>query len=111
MSTPNRSDLGDGHPARPVDDTLADGAFVDGRYRVLRRLGEGVFGSVYLAEHVHIRRRVALKQLQARHVADEHARARFLREAQAAAALDHPAIVRVLDFGETERGGPYLVVD
>src|SRR5262245_9789116 len=69
-----------------------------GGYRILERLGAGGTGTVYLAEHEVMKRRVALKVLPAAFASDPAVLERFRREAQAAAALDHPNIVRAYDF-------------
>jgi WD40 repeat protein/serine/threonine protein kinase len=69
-----------------------------GGYRIIERLGAGGTGTVYLAEHEVMKRRVALKVLPAAFAADPAVLERFRREAQAAAALDHPNIVRAYDF-------------
>ena len=71
-------------------------------YKVLEQIGEGGMGAVYLAEEVNLRRKVALKFLLTKYVSEEGARARFIREAQSAAALNHPNIVTVYGFGEYE---------
>ena len=84
--------------------------FVAGPYRLLDRLGGGGMGQVFLAEHATTGRAVAVKLLAAELVDDATARARFAREAQAAAALAHPNIVRVLDL-DTEAKPPYLVME
>ncbi len=68
-----------------------------GSYRLLGKLGRGGMSTVYLAEHELMRRRAAIKVLPRRRVDDSSYLARFHREAQAAAALDHPNIVRVYD--------------
>ncbi|HET6574152.1 MAG TPA: serine/threonine-protein kinase [Fimbriiglobus sp.] len=72
-----------------------------GPYVIRDQLGQGGMGTVYLAEHATLRRRVAIKVLSA--VEGEHPVAveRFVREARAAAALDHPNIVRIFDIGQT----------
>src|SRR5262249_815663 len=73
--------------------------FTLGKYRILEQLGVGGMGTVYLATHIHLGRRVAVKILapQGRNPA---AVERFFREARAAAALDHPNIVRAYDVDE-----------
>ena len=70
-----------------------------GSYRILAPLGAGGMGEVYLADDVRLHRRVALKLLPGGGE-DDHARKRLLREAQAAATLDHPNICTVYDVGE-----------
>ncbi len=69
------------------------------RYRVLFHLGHGGMGEVYLAEDTSLGRKVALKFLSTPHAADEGARQRLLREAQAAASLDHPFVCKVYEAG------------
>ena len=71
-------------------------------YKVLEQLGEGGMGAVYLAEELNLRRKVALKFLLTKYVSEDGARERFIREAQSAAALNHPNIVTVYGFGEYE---------
>ncbi len=71
--------------------------FFLGKYRLLRILGKGGMSSVYLAEHVLMRRRCAIKVLPHKRVADTSYLDRFHKEAQAVAALDHPNIVRAYD--------------
>ncbi len=79
--------------------------FVLGKYRLLSLLGKGGMSSVYLAEHLVMRRRVAIKVLPAKRVHDTSYLARFHREAQAVAALDHPNIVRAYDVDQEVDGG------
>ena len=86
----------------------APGLFA-GRYRRLRELGRGGMGVVWLAEDVHLRRPVALKFLSAELAAAPRARARFLREAQAAAALDSPYVCTVYEAGEAD-GRAYIAM-
>jgi serine/threonine protein kinase len=71
---------------------------VSGKYRILERLGSGGMASVYLCEHLVMRRRVALKVLPPALAEDPSALGRFHREARAVAALDHPNIVRAYDI-------------
>ena len=71
-----------------------------GRYRILRRLGAGGMGEVYLGEDPALNRRVAIKMLPRASGADAAANARLLREAQAAATLDHPYVCAVYEVGE-----------
>lgn len=68
------------------------------KYRLLELLGAGGMGAVYLCEHIHMDRRVALKVLPRTHAADPACLARFYREARAVARLDHPNIVRAHDI-------------
>ena len=81
-----------------------------GGYKVLDRLGKGGMGYVYLAEHAVLARLVAVKVLSDALRADPGARRRFVREARAAAALDHPNIVHVFDVNMTH-DPPYLVME
>ena len=80
-----------------------------GGYRVLRVLGVGGMGTVYEAEDVTLRRRVALKTMKPAVAAQPGARARFLREARAAAALNHDHVVPIYQVGE-ERSLPFLAM-
>ena len=79
-------------------------------YRVIQRLGGGGMGVVYRAEDVRLKRSVALKFLPPSLTRDEEARARFAREAQAASALDHPAICTIHDIDETEDGRLFIAM-
>ena len=72
-------------------------------YEVLRPLGQGGMGAVFLAKEPALKRLVAVKVLAPDLAKDTAARARFEREATAAAALSHPNVVRVYAVGETKR--------
>jgi eukaryotic-like serine/threonine-protein kinase len=79
-------------------------------YHILRRLGSGGMGEVYAAEDERLRRDVAIKFISHGKAADENARRRFEREAQAASALNHPNICTIFEVSEHE-GRPFLVME
>jgi len=81
-----------------------------GNYRIEMLLGSGGMGQVYRATHVHLGRPSAIKVLHLQYAEDPSFQARFLQEARAVAALSHPNIVEVFDFGE-EDGLLYLVME
>jgi beta-lactam-binding protein with PASTA domain len=78
---------------------VADNTLVDGRYRILNRIGSGGMADVYCAEDTHLGRQVALKVLHRRFAQDQEFVERFRREASAAAGLQHPNVVNVYDRG------------
>jgi eukaryotic-like serine/threonine-protein kinase len=78
-------------------------------YKILSRLGSGGMGEVYLAEDLKLARKVAIKFLPPALMSDEEARKRLLREARAAAALDHPNICTIHEVGE-ENGRSFIVM-
>jgi tetratricopeptide (TPR) repeat protein/tRNA A-37 threonylcarbamoyl transferase component Bud32 len=80
------------------------------RYRILGQVGEGGMGVVYVAEDTVLRRRVAIKIPHAGKD-ESHYRTRFLREAQAVSKLRHENIAAVHDYGETEDGQPFIVME
>ena len=84
------------------------GRVLGGRYRLLAPIGTGASAHVFLADDVRLRRRVAVKILHPALADDEAFLRRFRAEARAAAALNHPHIMAVFDWGE-EADGPYLV--
>ncbi len=85
------------------------GSLVDGRWRILRKIGQGGMATVYLAKQVSLDREVAVKVLQADHAMAEELRRRFQREIRAMSSLSHAHVVPLLDVGETD-GVPYLVL-
>lgn len=87
------------------------GAVLAERYRILGRLGDGGMGTVYRAEHIHMRKQVALKLLHGDLGRMEEAVRRFEREAQSASRLSHPNIIGVTDFGKAPSGELYLVME
>ena len=80
---------------------------IDGRYRVLKRLGSGGMADVYCAEDTQLGRKVAVKLLYRRFAEDSEFVERFRREASSAAGLQHPNIVGVFDRGEWD--GTYYI--
>src|SRR5690242_10579458 len=96
-------------------DNWGNGGLVgDGRYRLTRRLGRGGMAEVFAAEDVRLGRTVAVKLLRADLAEDPVSKARFTREAQSVAGLNHHAIVAVYDSGEDFVGGqsvPYIVME
>jgi hypothetical protein len=87
------------------------GAIVADRYHVLRKLGEGGMGQVYLVEHVKMGRKSALKVMNPAMVKDADAISRFNREAANASRINHPHVADVYDFGETADGIIYLAME
>ncbi|MFE2290796.1 protein kinase [Streptomyces sp. NPDC059452] len=90
------------------------GVVGDGRYRMTYRLGRGGMAEVYAAEDVRLGRTVAVKLLRSDLAEDPVSKARFTREAQSVAGLNHHAIVAVYDSGEDTVGGqtvPYIVME
>ena len=93
------------------------GELIHEKYQLIRRLGQGGMGTVWVARNTVLEVSVAIKliALQAQAVETdsdtEETAERLLREARAAARLDHPAIVRVFDFGRTSHGDPFIVME
>ena len=81
-----------------------------GQYRIIRTLGRGGMGVVYLAHDTRLERRVAVKFLPVWLAADREARRRLVAEARTAAALDHPHIAVVYEIGETGEGQPFIAM-
>lgn len=103
------SDPRDTQPGLPGHDEVAGGREI-GPYRIVRQLGRGGMGIVYLAEHREVNRRVALKVLAAHHAASEKAVERFEREIRAVARLRDPNIVPIFDVGRVQ-GVPYFTME
>lgn len=91
-------------------DTLV-GTVLAGRYRILQKLGEGAMGAVYLGEHLKIGRHDAIKVLRDALATDREAIARFTRGARNVAAVQHPNVCTVYDYGDTQDGLPFLAME
>ena len=88
-----------------------EGKLVAVRYKVLRKIGEGGMGSVYLAEHVTIQKKIALKVLLHEYARKDLIKQRFLQEAKAAAKIGHENIVDIIDFGNTPTGSLFFAME
>lgn len=97
-------------PAQAPPDPLI-GTVVAGRYKVIELLGEGGMGQVYLAEHIAIERRIALKVLRAEYAHKGDIVTRFQQEAISASRIKHPNVLDVFDFGQLEDGCFYLAME
>jgi serine/threonine protein kinase len=95
--------------AAPAGDLM--GQVIADRYHVVKKLGEGGMGQVYLAEHVKMGRRSAIKVMNPSMVHDPDAVARFNREASNASRINHPNVCAIYDFGETPDGLIYLAME
>jgi len=103
----------DGRKLLTVKDAVEErvGTTIDGRYTLLEVVGRGGMGSVYRAMQHSMERQVAVKLLTREISADEKLVKRFLQEARAAAALNHPGIITLHDFGQSESGELYLAME
>ncbi len=97
-------------PACGEDVPLA-GVVIAGKYRITDLIGEGAMGRVYRAEQIPLGKPFAVKVLSPRLLSDAESSARFAREAHAAANLNHPNCVSVVDYGQDERLGAYIVME
>ncbi|MEN9577614.1 MAG: hypothetical protein RJA70_623 [Pseudomonadota bacterium] len=84
---------------------------VSGRYRVIKPLGEGGMGQVYLALHEAIEKKIALKVLRPEYGAKEDIVSRFQQEAISASRIKHPNVLEVFDFGTLDNGCAYLAME
>jgi hypothetical protein len=91
--------------------TIVEGEVLAERYRIHSRLGKGGMGEVFLARHIAIGRMVAIKTLGREMRERPGIAQRFLREAQTSSMVRHPNVVDILDFGHTERGAPFFVME
>ncbi|MCU0673605.1 MAG: protein kinase [Myxococcota bacterium] len=89
---------------------LGVGEIVDGRYRIERVLGEGGMGAVFVAEHLRLRKSVALKVVHGSFAGSAELAERFAREAMVSAKLEHPNVASAIDYGTLADGSAYLVM-
>jgi eukaryotic-like serine/threonine-protein kinase len=101
----------DGTPLVVQSEGNLIGKMVGGRYRVIQQIGEGGMGQVYLAEHVRMKRRSAIKIMRPALVHEPEALQRFTREAENASKISHPNVASIFDFGETDEGLVYLAME
>ena len=108
MNTPTESKK-PGHTLPPPSSLV--GSTLSERYRVDKLVGEGGMGTVYLAEHMLMRKRVAIKVLHPEMTRLPEVVARFEREAMAAAHIEHPNVAAATDFGKLPNGAFFLVLE
>jgi eukaryotic-like serine/threonine-protein kinase len=101
-------------PARSANirvHTAQHSSLIGGRYQIVKRIGQGGMGKVYEVNHIHLARRFALKIISSQVAETDEARELFYREARFASAMSHPAITSVVDFGEDEKVGMFMVME
>ena len=94
----------------PTASGVEAGTVLDGRYKIVEKLGSGGVGDVYVAEHMRLKRKVAVKVLQSNYATSNKLRLRFEREAQALAMMAHPNIVTIADYGVSD-DVPFLAME
>ena len=110
-SVPDELESGPCITSHVLNSVYASGDLIGGKYRLESLLGSGSMGDVWRAHNEALNFDVALKLIRNEGDQEELFSERLVQEARAAAKLGHPAIVRVLDFGETELGHPFLVME
>ena len=101
-------------PARspgPRVHTAQHSSLIGGRYQIVSRIGQGGMGKVYKVTHAHLSRTFALKIISNQVAETDEARELFYREARFASAMSHPSITAVVDFGEDEKVGMFMVME
>jgi serine/threonine-protein kinase len=98
-------------PCTPQSESVDPSRLAGTPYRLLRRLGEGSGGVVWEAEHVELGRLVAIKVFAMEHAKSPASFDHFRAQARAVAALSHPRVVHILDFGRSKDGRVFLVMD
>jgi serine/threonine-protein kinase len=105
----------DGPPASGSEPQIQSpslvGQILDGRYRIIRKIGEGGMGEVYAAEHVHIEKRFAIKLLRQEIVSNPEAVTRFRQEARSSSSIGHRNIIAIEDFGQLIDGRIYMCME
>ncbi|MDB4959434.1 MAG: serine/threonine protein kinase [Myxococcales bacterium] len=91
--------------------TAQHSSLIGGRYQIVKRIGQGGMGKVYEVTHIHLSRRFALKIISNQVAETDEARELFYREARFASAAAHPNITSVVDFGEDEKVGMFMVME
>jgi hypothetical protein len=99
------------HGSGSGSSAMAVGVVVDGKYRVDAVIGQGGMGAVFRAWDLRLERAVAIKVVRADLLSDPDSRARFRRESQIVARLQHPSVVTVFDYGTLPDGAAYLVME
>jgi serine/threonine-protein kinase len=97
------------HPIAIAPDLV--GTVLADRYRIIKKLGEGGMGSVYLAEHTTINKRLAIKVLSSEYTHKQDLVDRFLQEARAASMIEQENVVEITDFGSTPTGSVFFVME
>ncbi|MBA3817379.1 MAG: serine/threonine protein kinase [Deltaproteobacteria bacterium] len=91
--------------------TAQHSSLIGGRYQIVSRIGQGGMGKVYKVTHTHLSRTFALKIISNQVAETDEARELFYREARFASAMSHPSITAVVDFGEDEKVGMFMVME
>ena len=97
-------------PSAPPVPSLI-GTTLDGRYRIIKLIGEGGMGEVYAAEHIHIEKRFAIKLLKQEIVSNAEAVTRFRQEARSSSSIGHRNIIAIDDFGQLNDGRIFMCME
>src|SRR5678816_4473313 len=94
-----------------MQDVAGQNQLIGDRYRIIRKIGEGGMGEVYLAEHIYIEKRVAIKLLRPDVLSNAEAVTRFRQEARSASSIGHENIIQIDDFGTLPDGRIYMAME